>query len=402
MNLQKLVADIEPEIYQVWKQIHMHPELGLKEFHTSGLIEKELGQKTYVDRMERIGETGWLVEIRGTRPGPCRCIALRGDMDALPVQEDSGFPVRSQVEGVMHACGHDVHTSVLLGAVRVLEHYRDQIAGSVLFFFQPAEEILAGAKLFLESPLIDFGSIDGVAACHVSPEFEAGKIGVRRGPIMASADKANITVLGKAGHCAHPHTTVDPVAIAAQVITALQQIVSREVPPAESAVISVFTIHGGGGRNGCTIIPDRVEMGASIRAVTPQVRAHLLKRIPQVCQGVAGAMGGQAEVELELGPPPFVNDDEWVERVRRCGETLLGKENVVDLAIPSMGAEDFSFVKEKAPGVFVRLGCRTPGGPYGSLHSPTFYTDRKALATGILTLAGIALDFFGVDYNRLS
>ena len=395
MNIYEYVAAIEPEINEVRCQIHRNPELGLKEYATSALVERELREKTKADRIERIGETGWLVEIKGTKPGPARCIALRGDMDALPVTEDKGHELCSQVDGVMHACGHDVHTAILLGAVRTLEQYRDQIAGSVMFFFQPAEELLKGGLMFANSEKIDFSKIEGVAACHVSPELDAGTIGVRYGAILASADEMHITITGKGGHGAHPDTVVDPIAVSSQMIQALQMLVSREVAPDEAAVVSICNIHGG---NACNIVPDEVKMGGTVRAVMPGVREHLLKRIPQVCEGVAASMRAQARVELELGPPPFVSENEWVDRVKRSAGRLLGPENVVELAVPSMGAEDFAYVKAKAPGVFVRLGARTPGGPYGSLHSPGFYCDRKALSTGILTLAGIALDFFGAEY----
>lgn len=396
MNIHEIVASIEPEIQKVRCQIHRDPELGMSEYHTSALIEKELKEKTKADRIERIGETGWLVEIKGTKVGLDRTIVLRGDMDALPIQEAADHEQRSQVNGVMHACGHDVHTSILLGAVRVLEHYRDQISGSVLFFFQPGEELLKGAKLFVESPKVDFSKIDGVAACHVSPELDAGMIAVRNGAILASADELLITIKGKSGHGAHPDTVVDPIAIAAQVISTLQMLVSREVEPSEAAVISICKIHGG---NATNIIPDQVEMGGTVRAVTKETRVHLLQRIPQVCAGIAAAMRAEAEVELKLGPPPFVCEPEWVDRVRRSAGRLLGEKQVIELAAPSMGAEDFAYIKEKAPGVFVRLGARTPGGPYGSIHSPGFYCDRKALTTGILTLAGIVLDFFEAEYE---
>ncbi len=395
-NIHELVAAIEPEINDIRNQIHENPELGLKEFNTSALIEKELREKTHVDRIEHIGETGLLVEIKGTKEGPARCIALRGDMDALPIQEAEGMNPRSKTDGVMHACGHDVHTSILLGAVRTLENYRDQIAGSVLFFFQPAEEIMKGAKLFVESPLVDFSNIDGVAALHVSPEIDAGTIGVRYGAILASSDELHITVRGKGGHGAHPHTTIDPIVISAQIISTLQTIVSREITPHEPCVVSICNIHAGG--ETFNIIPSEVKMAGTIRAVSPEVRNEVNKRIPEIVKGIAESMRGEAEVEIKLGPPPFVSDDEWVDRVVRCGQKLLGKENVILMKIPSMGAEDFAYVKEKAKGVFVRFGARTPGGAYGSMHSPTFYCDRKAITTGILTLCGIALDFFGAEY----
>ena len=283
-----------------------------------------------------------------------------------------------------------------MGAVRVLEHYRNQIAGSILFFFQPSEETLQGGKLFAESPKIDFHTIDGVAALHVTPDLCAGKIGVRYGAILGSSDELTITVKGKGGHGAHPDTVIDPILLAAQIVQALQMLVSRELAADESGVVSLCSIQGG---NAFNIIPDTVVLKGTIRALDPKVREHILKRIPEICKGIAAAGRGDAEVNIKLGPPPLVSDSQWVDRVKRCGSKLLGHENVIELAHPSMGAEDFAFVMEKAPGVFVRFGSRSEGGPYGGLHSPHFYCDRKALTTGILTLAGIALDFFDVDFE---
>lgn len=397
MTIHELVAAIEPEINKVREQIHENPELGMKEYQTSDLIERELREKTQVDRIERIGETGLLVEIKGTKPGEKHCIALRGDMDALPVTEALDHELRSKNEGIMHACGHDVHTSILLGAVRVLEHYRDQIAGSVLFFFQPSEETLQGGKLFANSSKIDFEKIDGVAALHVTPDLCAGKIGVRYGAILGSSDELSITVKGKGGHGAHPDTVVDPILLSSQIVQALQMLVSRELAADQAGVVSICAISGGKSFN---IVPDTVEMKGTIRALDPKVREHLLKRIPEICKGVAMAGRGDADVEIKLGPPPLISDNEWVDRVKRCGSKLLGEKNVVELEYPSMGAEDFAFVMEKSKGVFVRFGARSENGPYGGLHSPHFYCDRKALTTGILTLSGIALDFFGVDYEN--
>lgn len=396
MKIQELVAAIEPEINAVREKIHEDPELGLKEYRTSALVEQELREKTHVDRIMHVGETGLLVEIKGTKPGPAHCIALRGDMDALPIQEDRSHALCSKTDGVMHACGHDVHTSILLGAVRILEHYRDQIAGSVLFFFQPAEETLKGALLFAENPDIDFSKIDGVAALHVSPDLNAGQIGVRYGAILGSADEMTITVKGKGGHGAHPDAFIDPIYLASQIVSGLQMLVARELAADASGVVSVCSISGG---NSFNIIPDEVVMKGTVRALDPKIREHLLKRIPEICKGIAAAGRGSAEVDFKFGPPPFISDNDWVDRVKRCGTKLLGAENVIELAAPSMGAEDFAFVKAKAPGVFVRFGSRTEGGPYGGLHSPFFYCDRKAITTGILTLSGIALDFFGADYE---
>ena len=292
------------------------------------------------------------MEIKGTKPGAAHCIALRGDMDALPIKEDESHELRSRTDGIMHACGHDVHTSILLGAVRVLEHYRNQIAGSILFFFQPSEETLQGGKLFAESPKIDFHTIDGVAALHVTPDLCAGK---NRGTLWRNPWKFRRThhyLKGKGGHGAHPDTVIDPILLAAQIVQALQMLVSRELAADESGVVSLCSIQGG---NAFNIIPDTVVLKGTIRALDPKVREHILKRIPEICKGIAAAGRGDAEVNIKLGPPPLVSDSQWVDRVKRCGSKLLGHENVIELAHPSMGAEDFAFVMEKAPGVSLDL-----------------------------------------------
>jgi len=392
--LHDLVNSIEPEIKNIWHKIHEEPELSMQEYKTSELIEKEL-KKINIDIIRRVGKTGIFVEIRGTKKGEKKTIALRGDMDALPIQEETGLPYASKISNVMHACGHDLHTSVLLGAVRVLSEYKSQFAGSVFFFFQPGEETLQGAKLFLQDNYIDFSNIDGIAAVHSSPEIYAGTIGIKKGPLLASADKITIKVIGKQGHAAHPHTVIDPIVVTSSIVLSLQTLISREIAAYDSAVLSFGKINGGSAHN---IIPNDIILEGTLRTVSFSTRDMLHESILRVCNNVASSMRAKCDVKIEKGPPPLICDSDWVDRAARVGKKLLGEDRVINLNVPSMGAEDFAYMKEKVPGVFIRLGSRTLNGPYGSIHSPYFYNDEKALSTGILTLTGIALDFFNISY----
>ncbi|MDL2229194.1 M20 family metallopeptidase [Treponema sp. OttesenSCG-928-L16] len=394
-DVKKMVTDISPEITAMCNHIHEHPELSLKEFETSRLLEEYIEKNVVYERKKRVGETGLFVEIKGTKPGPGKTIAFRGDIDALPIQEAEGLPHRSTVPGVMHACGHDVHGTINAGAAKILSDCRDQFSGSVYFFFQPAEEILKGAMLFVNDPEIDFSKIDAAAAVHSSPEFNAGAIGVRYGAILASADEIKITVRGKGGHGAHPHTFVDPVLTASAIVMNFQTLVARETSPADSAVVSMCSIHGGTAHN---IVPDEVVLHGTCRTINPQTRDRMEESIKRIAESTAEAFRAAAEVEYIRGVPPLLSEDEWVDRAVRVGNKLLGEENVVMLPHPSMGGDDFAFMKEGRPGVFVRLGARTPGGPYGSLHSSTFYSDPAAIPAGMMTIVGLALDFFGVEY----
>ena len=393
MDLKNIAASVTPEVNEVMDHLHRHPEVGLEESATSAYIEEKLRTGTKLDRIQRVAQTGILAELKGAKPGPS--IMLRGDMDALPITEDDSHAVKSEHKGVMHACGHDVHTSILYGAIKALEPYRDQIAGSVLFAFQPAEEILKGALQFLGDPAVDLSNVKGVAACHVSAELTAGTIGMKKGPVLASSDILTIKVTGKNGHAAYPHAAVDSIVAASNIVVALQSLVSRETAPTDSAVLSICTIRGGTAFN---IIASEVILEGTLRTVHPDTRKRMHAAIERVCKNVAAALGATAELTIEVGPPPFLNDAEWADRTIRVGEKLLGKENVIIPEAPSLAAEDFTYFREKIPGVFINLGARAPGGPYTPVHTPQFICDRSALPVGVATLAGIALDFFGIDY----
>jgi amidohydrolase/hippurate hydrolase len=348
------------------------------------------------DRMKRVGDTGVLVELIGTKSQSDKVIGLRGDMDALPVTEKTGLEFASLNDGVMHACGHDVHTTVLLSSLIVLSRIKNQFSGKLVFFFQPAEENLRGAKLFLNDPHIDFEEIDGMAAIHVIPDLYGGQIGTRKGAILASADKLNIKVIGKQCHAAHPNRGVDPIVVAANIINTLQTVVSRGISPLENGIVTIGKINGGVAHN---IISESLEMEGTIRATKPETRVAIHNKVKDICENVAKGMGAQAIVDIEKGVPPLICDEEWVDRVFRVGCKLLGEENVINLSTPAMGGEDFAFLKENKPGVFIRLGARTPGKEYGATHSPYYYTDEKAIVVGVKTMVGVALDFFNEEYK---
>lgn len=394
IDIRKAVEEITPEITAMRNHIHEHPELSMKEYETCALLEDYVKKNVAYDRLKRVGETGLFFEIKGTKPGPGKTIVLRGDIDALPIQEAPSMSPCSKVPGVMHACGHDIHGTINVGAAKILSQCKDQFAGSIYFFIQPAEEILKGAQLFLNDPEIDFDKIDAVAALHCSPEIDAGTIGVRYGAILASADEFHITVKGVGGHGAHCHTVRDPVVAASAIVTGLQTLVSRETNPANAVVVSVCTIHGGVAHN---IVPNQVEMSGTCRTLNAADRDRVEESVKRVAESIAAAYRVEAEVEYIRGVPPFVCEDEWVDRAIRAGEKMLGKENVVMMPYAAMGGEDFAFVKEKKPGVFIRLGSHTPGGAYGSAHSPTYYSDPRSIPTGMLTIIGLAADFLGFE-----
>ncbi len=391
--LRSRVAEAEPSAYAAYAAIHQQPELALQEYNTNKLIRQRVQEIGGFDEPLAIGPTGLLYRLQGARPG--KTLLLRADMDALPLQEDAEHALRSQVDGVMHACGHDSHTAILLGTMQVLQSLREHIAGTVYFFFQPAEEGLDGAKLLLQTPGAPLDAIDAVCACHMMPDLYAGEIGLESGAILASADHFDITVCGRGGHGAHPYTTVDPVTIAAGLVQQLQNLLAREVCALDAAVLSVCSIHSEG--DAYNIIPDRVHLKGTLRTMSPAVRAHLQQRLREVCEGFCRAQRATCEVTLHQGPPSLHNDAAWVERAQSTLGPLLGAAAVKPRRIATMGAEDFAYIKERYPGIFIRVGCRTQGLPFTPIHSGRFTVDRRALTAGLLTMGGLALDFCSAE-----
>lgn len=395
MDIKSCAGEIEPEIYEIYRKIHEDPELGLREFHTSRYIRENLEKYLPREKILSFGETGLVAVVNGEKEGPGGCLLLRADMDALPVQEDEDHEPKSKNPGVMHACGHDAHTAILLGTLRILLRHKKEFSGKLYFLFQPAEENLDGAKLFLKSGVVDLKEIQAVAACHMIPNLYGGQIGLRPGAMLASADAFRIQVKGKGGHGAHPYTTIDPVAISAGIIEELQKLVSRETNALDAAVISVCSIHSDG--NSFNIIPDSVTLKGTLRTMDEQIRIRLKQRIRQVSENMAKMNQGEASVEFQEGPPAFLNDPEWTERVERVLSNLIGTGQIRKTDTVTMGAEDFAFIKEHYPGIFVRIGCRTEGAEFTPIHSGRFRVDRKALDTGMTVLCAIAAEFFKIE-----
>lgn len=395
-DLTGAVARLTPAITEIRNTIHANPELSLQERNTCDLLERYIESHIPHKNLKRVGETGLFLEIEGKKPGPKRIIGFRGDIDALPIQEAEGAEPRSKVPGVMHACGHDVHAAINLGAARILAENAGDFSGTACFLFQPAEEILKGAQLFLRDDTIDFDRIEAMVGVHVSHDIDAGRIGVRYGATLASADEISLTVHGKGGHGAHPHTAVDPIVTSASLIMNLQTMVSREISAPDSAVVSICTINAGSAFN---IIPESVTMRGTVRALTPQIRDRMEASLPRIAKGICDALRATCDVGYSRGVPPLLCDSDWVDRAIRVGEKLPDGCGIEMMPVPSMGGDDFAFLKENRPGVFIRLGSRTPGGPLGPTHSPSFYCDAAAIPTGMFVIAGMALDFWGVEYR---
>jgi amidohydrolase len=363
------------------RELHRHPELSFAERATTDRLVAALAALGVAD-VRRVGETGAVARVPGrSRTAPV--VALRGDIDALPIQEATNLPFASTVPGVMHACGHDVHASWAVGAAALLA--ANPAEGDVLVVLQPAEETGRGALMVLES-----GALDGARAIfggHVDRRFDVGQVVADEGPLAASADTFTIELLGAGAHAARPHEARDPIIALASVVTALQSIVARRLNPATPGVITVGTLNAGTASN---IIPDRALATGTIRAVEPESRQLMHDELRRVTESVASGLGVEARVTIERGPPPVVNPRREAGWAREAASALLGRENVVPLGFLNLAAEDFSNYMERIPGCFLRIGAREPGGPMIPAHSPVFAPDEDSLFVGAAVLAECA------------
>lgn len=363
------------------RDLHAHPELSWKEERTAEKLARALVALGARD-VERVAGTGVVARLPGREPGG-PTIAIRGDIDALPIQEETALPFASSVSGVMHACGHDVHATWTIGAGMLLN--RMPALGEVLLILQPAEEVGAGARAILES-----GALDSVAAIfggHVDRRFEVGQIVADAGPLAASADEFRIELIGQGAHGARPHEAIDPIVGAAALVMALQTVVSRRVDPSDPAVLTVGEIHSGTASN---IIPERAMLTGTLRATTPRTRALLRAEVQRLAQSVAAAHRLTANVVLSQGTPPVVNDPAVAAIARAAAASLVGDSNVVPFGLTNMGGEDFAFYQERVPGCFLRVGAREPGGERTPAHSPRFTVAEGAIFVGAAVLAECA------------
>ena len=372
------------KIVALRRDIHREPELG---FDTKRTAEKVLSalEGLPLDVQTGVAENGIVATLRGGGEGPT--VGLRADMDALPIHEETGLPFASEIEGKMHACGHDGHTSMLVGAAHALSGMRERLNGDVKFFFQPAEEGGGGGKVMVEEGVAD--DVACIFALHLWPGLPFGTAATKAGPIMAAADGFEIEIRGSGGHGAFPHLTADAIAMAAQIVTALQTVVSREVDPVEPAVLTVGEIRAGSAFN---VIPETAWLGGTVRTLSEDLRRKMPERIEQLARGVARGMRGDAELEYQLSYPVTMNDEGAAQHALTVIRDLFGEKNTLELTNPSMGGEDFAFFLEKIPGAFIWLGI---GEEVSGLHSPTFAFDEEILPQGSALLTALALDKLG-------
>jgi amidohydrolase len=374
------------------RDFHQHPELGFNEIRTSGIVAQEL-QALGIEVTKGVGKTGVVGFLEGGKPGPT--LLVRFDMDALPITEDTGAAYASQTPGIMHACGHDGHTAIGLTVAKMLNAHKNELAGSIKFCFQPSEEGLngepiGGAEMMMRDGVLENPKVDKTLSLHLWNDKPLGWAHVAKGPVMAGAEQFSVKLTGKGGHGAMPQTTVDPIAAAAQIVTALQSIVARNVSPLQPAVVSVTTIHSGTTFN---VIPQEVEMTGTIRTFDPAVRKTVLERFNQIIHGVAESMGCKADVQMIRVSPAVINNDAIAAAVQDSVRRVLPDVNVETMPYLTMGAEDMAFIQEKVAGCYFFIGSANAEKHlnYGH-HHPKFDFDEQALVTGAALMASAAAD----------
>jgi len=386
-KIKSLSSELLNEIKGVRRQIHSNPELAFEEHETAKLICSVL-EKAGIEFQSGIAKTGVVGIIKGKNPDK-KVIALRADMDALPITELNDITYKSGIPGKMHACGHDVHVASLLGAAKVLKAISTEFEGTVKFIFQPSEEKYpGGAKVMIGEGVLQNPAVDFIFGQHVYPDLEAGKIGLKAGQYMASTDEIFITVKGKGGHGATPHKNIDPVLIASHIIVALQQIISRNLNPIQPSVLTFGRVIADGRTN---VTPDEVKMEGIMRTFDEAWRSEMKERISKMAQSIAEGMGGKCEVVFDQGYPVLFNNEELSARAKNYAIEYLGIENVTDLEMRTT-AEDFAYFAQEIPGCFYRLGVRNEEkGITSNLHSATFNVDEASLETGMGLMAWMAV-----------
>lgn len=389
------IDEIMPGVIADRRHLHMHPELGFQEFETSRFVADRLTAIGVDDIKTGVGKTGVTALIRGTaRNGNGKTLLIRADMDALPIDEENDVEYKSQNSGIMHACGHDAHTAMLLAVARLLNERRDQFAGTVKLFFQPAEEGLGGAMAMIRDAALEDPKPDNALGLHIWQHTDLGVVEARDSIAMVGGDGFTITVNGKGGHGAQPHLTIDPITVGAQIITALQTVVSREQSPIMPAVVTIGALHAG---NASNVIPETAVMSGTIRSVTEEQRKMLAQRVTEIAEGVGAAMRAQVDVAIKWGVPALVNDPELVKLVRSAASEVVGPENAIEGELKVV-SEDMAEVLNRVPGCFYFVGSRNAerGLIYGHHHA-RFNVDEAALAIGIETMTRSALHYFAQE-----
>jgi len=381
-SIKALAKKYAAEFIEVRRHLHANPELSYQEFETSNFIQSKL--KELGIPFEIKAGTGVVGLIKGKNPGS-RIIALRADMDALPIREENDVPYKSKNEGVMHACGHDVHTTCLLGAAKILDELKDQWEGTVKLIFQPGEEKNpGGASLMIKDGVLENPGPQGILALHVHTALEVGKLSFRSGQVMASADEVYITVKGKGGHAASPHLTIDPILISSHLIIALQQLVSRHNNPFNPTVLSITSFNGG---NTTNVIPNEVKLMGTFRAMDEIWRFKAHELIRQMTTELVHSMGGETDLHIDVGYPAVINNDQLNANARKKAEEYAGADNVSETEL-RMGAEDFGYYAQQIPACFYRLGTMNSAkGITAGVHTPVFNIDENAIEVGMGMMA---------------
>ncbi|MDN5331927.1 MAG: hypothetical protein PWP45_1152 [Tepidanaerobacteraceae bacterium] len=377
-DIKAKVREIFPKVQELRRDFHAHPELGFEEVRTSKIVA-EILEGLGLKVQKGIAKTGVVGLLDTGKPGPV--VALRADMDALPVRDAKKVAYASKVKGVCHACGHDGHTAILLGAAMILSSMKDRFTGKVKFIFQPCEEQLpGGAKPMIEAGVLDDPKVDNIFGLHLWTNYPIGTVGLKSGPLMASPDSFNIEIIGKGGHGSAPHETVDAVVVASQVVMALQTIVSRSVKPIESAVVSVGMLKAGYNFN---VIADTATITGTVRTYSEEVRNLIQRRMEEIVKGIAAAYGASYRIEYTRGYPAVITDEKITNYAMQIASEVVGSQNVID-AEPVMGGEDFAYYLQKVPGTFAFVGARNEEkGVVYPHHHPEFDIDEEALAIGV-------------------
>lgn len=375
------IDELFPTLVSIRRDFHQHPELGFKEIRTNQRICEFLDQWG-IEYESGIAKTGVVAIVKGSKKGHGNCIGIRADMDAIPIQEQNDIPYKSLNDGVMHACGHDAHTTMLLGTANLLHHFKNQWSGSVKFFFQPDEEGDGGAKPMIDEGCLTQPDVDFVIGHHVMPHIKAGQVELRYNQLNASSDIIEIELHGKASHGAYPHQSIDAITMAAQVISAIQTIVSRNTAPTDSLVITLGTINGGDKYNN---VADKVLITGTLRSLNEDVRSFAKKRIQTIVESIATANMGKGITKFIEGYPVLNNNNQVVEVIESVCSDLLGKENIVFKELPSLGVDDFAYFTLASKAAYYHLGCGNPEkGIIEGLHNNLFNIDEDCMKTGVL------------------
>lgn len=392
-KINELIDNALPALIEIRRDLHQHPELGFEEHRTSSIVSDWLEQND-IEVKKGVAKTGVVGLLRGKSEG--KTVALRADMDALPITEESGVPYSSITPGKAHSCGHDGHTTILMGTAKILSQLRDTFAGNVKFVFQPAEEGGGGGDVMCQEGVLENPKVDSIFALHDWPDLRVGEVGIQYGPSMASSNRFELTLYGRGGHAARPNLAIDPIVLASKVINDFQTIVSRQVNPLSPAVITIGTINAG---NAANVIPESVTMLGTIRSFDENTKNLMMSSMKTIAESHSKMVGASPpKLEFNKGYPVTVNNDDMVDVVAKVSKNIVGENNTKVITEPSMGAEDFSFFLRQIPGAMFRIGIASlDGSPSPALHNPKFNFNDDSIPSGVSMMSGVVLEYLSTS-----